>query len=98
MEQNKAFERFAPTILQVYHRDKEAFWKAVMAPFLTSSISLFEWMQNLQVDFGLLSAFKGLDNDARQTLKAFGAPLGLDMTQWSSNRTQYFKDAYPVFA
>ena len=98
MKNRNAFERFAPTILQVYHRDKEAFWAAVMAPFLASNISLFAWLRHLKVDVGLLSAFKGLDDDARQILKDFSAPLGLDVTEWKSNRLQYFKDAYPVFA
>src|SRR5512145_2304690 len=47
---------------------------------------------------GLLSAFKGLDDQARKLLKDFSAPLGFDVTKWNSNRLQYFKDAYPVFA
>lgn len=98
MEMKKAFEKFAPAILQVYHRDKEAFWAAVTAPFLVNEISLLDWWQHLKVDVGLLSAFKGLDDDAQQTLKEFSAPLGFDLTKWKSNRMQYFKDAYPVFA
>ncbi len=98
MEKGKAFEQFAPAILQVYHHDKEAFWAAIMAPFLANNISLFTWLGHLKVDVGLLAAFKGLDDDAQQILKDFSAPLGLDMTKWKSNRLQYFKDAYPVFA
>lgn len=98
MDTKSAFDRFAPAILNVYHRDKEAFWAAVMAPFLASQVSLLDWMQHLKVDVGLLAAFRGLDEDARQTLKEFSAPLGLDVNHWKSNRTQYFKDAYPVFA
>jgi hypothetical protein len=98
MNKRTAFQRFAPTILQVYHRDKEAFWAAVMAPFLADKVSLLSWFQHLKVDVGLLSAFNGLDAEARQTLKDFSAPLGLDVTGWQSNRLQYFKDAYPVFA
>ena len=98
MARRTAFERFAPTILQVYHRDKEAFWAAVMAPFLADKATLLSWFQHLKVDVGLLSAFNGLDVEARQTLKDFCAPLGLDVTDWKSNRLQYFKDAYPVFA
>jgi hypothetical protein len=98
MGKNDAFERFAPAILRVYHRDKEAFWKAVMAPFLADNISLLAWLGHLKVDVGLLSAFKGLDDEARQILKDFSSPLGFDVTQWKSNRIQYFKDAYPVFA
>ncbi len=98
MEQKTAFERFAPTILQIYHRDKEAFWAAVMAPFLANQVSFLDWVQNIKVDVGLLSAFKGLDDQAKQLLREFSAPLGFDVTQWKSNRLQYFKDAYPVFA
>jgi hypothetical protein len=93
-----SFDAFAPAILDVYHRDTEAFWAAVLAPFLSDRISLSGWLHNLQVDLGLLTAFRGLDEDARTLLKDFGKPLGLDVTQWKSNRTQYFKDAYPVFA
>lgn len=98
MENNTSFERFAPAILRVYHRDKEAFWSAVMAPFLANQISFLEWLQHIKIDVGLLSAFRGLDNEARQLLKDFSAPLGFDVTRWKSNRLQYFKDAYPVFA
>lgn len=98
MPKYKALEKFAPLILQVYHRDKEAFWAAIMAPFLANHLSLVAWMQHLKVDFGLLAAFRGLDDDARQVLRDFSAPLGFDVTQWKSNRLQYFKDAYPIFA
>ncbi len=98
MKSETAFDRFAPTLLQVYHRDKDAFWAAIMAPFLANNVSLLTWFQHLKVDVGLLSAFKGLDVEARQILKEFSAPLGLDVTAWKSNRLQYFKDAYPVFA
>jgi hypothetical protein len=55
-------------------------------------------LHNLQVDAGLLSAFRGMDSDAHRTLADFSAPLGFDLTGWKSNRPQYFKDAYPVFA
>lgn len=93
-----AFERFAPAILQIYARDKEAFWAAVMAPFLANQVSLLDWLQHLKVDIGLLAAFRGLDEQARQVLRDFGAPLDLDLNRWQSNRLQYFKDAYVVFA
>ncbi len=92
------FNQFAPAILKVYRRDKEAFWSAVMAPFLSNSFSLLAWMKHLRVDFGLLSAFKGLDQEAHRLLREAGQPLGLDVSEWQSNRIQYFKDAYPVFA
>jgi len=93
-----AFEKFASTILNAYHRDKENFWAAIMAPFLASDTSLFDWWRQLKVDVNLLSAFKGLDEDAQAILREFSSPLGFDVSQWKSNRKQYFKDAYPVFA
>lgn len=98
MNRSTAFERFAPSILRVYHRDKEAFWAAVTAPFLVNQISLTGWLRHAQVDLGLLAAFKGLDAEAQRILSEFGASLGLDIPRWKSNRPQYFKDAYPVFA
>ena len=98
MEKYTAFEKFAPLILEVYQRDKEAFWAAIMAPFLDKQASLGDMWAHLKVDMQLLSAFKGLDEDAKRLLQMFSAPLGCDLTRWKSNRTQYFKDAYPVFA
>lgn len=94
----ESFDRFAPAILNVYQRDKETFWAAVMAPFLASRISLLDWWQHLKIDMELLNAFKGLDDNGNQILREFSVPLGFDLTCWKSNRTQYFKDAYPVFA
>jgi hypothetical protein len=98
MRRTPAFEAFAPTILNVYHRDEEAFWAAVMAPFLAERGSAFPWLKHLRVDVGLLSAFRGLDKQAREILKEHSAAFGLDVSNWKSNRSQYFKDAYPVFA
>ena len=98
MENNSAFEKFAPSILQIYHRDKDAFWAAIMAPFLANQVSLLDWWGHLKVDMQLYAAFKGLDDEAQQLLREFSRPLGFDLTQWKSNRSQYFKDAYPVFA
>ncbi len=98
MDKISPFEKFAPAILEIYRRDKEAFWAAVTAPFLANSVSLLDWWQHLKIDVGLLVAFKGLDDEARQELRVFSKPLGLDVSEWKSNRLQYFKDAYPVFA
>lgn len=98
MSTNTAFESFAPSILKVYRRDKEAFWSAVMAPFLANDFSILKWWQHLKIDVELLAAFRGLDREAHQILRDFSAPLGLDITTWKSNRIQYFKDAYPIFA
>jgi hypothetical protein len=98
MKKPTAFEQFAPSILKVYHRNNDAFWAAVMAPFLASKVTLLDWMSHLKVDVGLLAAFKGLDAEAQAALRDFSEPLGFDVTKWKSNRLQYFKDAYPVFA
>lgn len=98
MSTSNAFGRFAPAIIQVYHRDKEAFWAAVTAPFLANRVSFLDWLKHLKVDVSLLSAFRGLDKEAGRILRDFSAPLGFDITAWDSNRPQYFKDAYPVFA
>jgi hypothetical protein len=98
MKTQTAFSRFAPAILKVYQRDKEAFWAAVLAPFLADSFSLFAWWGHLKIDLELLAAFRGLDNEARQLLRDFSAPMGIDVTTWKTNREQYFKDAYPIFA
>jgi hypothetical protein len=92
------FTSFAPAILKIYRRDKEAFWAAVLAPFLADSVSLLDWWEHLKIDLELLAAFKGLDDEARQLLRDFSFPLGIDVTRWKSNRLQYFKDAYPIFA
>jgi hypothetical protein len=93
-----AFEQFAPSILRVYHRDKNAFWEAIMAPFLTNSVSPMTRLRHLRIDVELLSVFKGLEACSKKILRAFSAPLGFDITEWKSNRPQYFKDAYPVCA
>src|SRR4030065_780790 len=93
-----AYTEFAPIILKVYRKDKEAFWAAVMAPFLANQTSLLDWWKHLKIDLELLAAFKGLDREAQNILREFSDPLGFDLTKWKSNRVQYFKDAYPVFA
>jgi len=97
MASKHAFGEFAPAILNIYRRDKEAFWAAAMAPFLSDSPLLSLW-EHRKVGLDLLSAYNGLDACARQVLREFGEPLGIDVNRWKSNRTQYFKDAYPIFA
>lgn len=98
MKHKDPFQEFAPAILKIYRRDKEAFWAAIMAPFLANQVSLLDWWHHLTLDVELLAAFKGLDKEAQRILHEFSAPLGIDVTQWKSNRVQYFKDAYPIFA
>ena len=98
MTPKTAFDKFAPAILRVYHQDHEAFWSAVMAPFLANQVTLLDWLRHIKVDVGLITAFRGLDKQAGKLLSDFSAPMGFDVTKWESNRPQYFKDAYPVFA
>jgi hypothetical protein len=98
MNNFKHFNGFAPAIIKTYRQDKEAFWKAVFTPFLANKISLGGWLSNISVDIRLLNAFRGLDEDACQLMREFSAPFGFDITTWQSNRLQYFKDAYAVFA
>jgi hypothetical protein len=50
-----AFARFAPALLNVYHRDKEAFWAAVLAPFLANRTSLLAWFGHPRTDVELVS-------------------------------------------
>jgi hypothetical protein len=98
MKPYSALDDFAPRILKIYHSNKEGFWAAVMAPFLSSQFSAIKLLPHLGIDLRLLSAFNGLDQDAARVLRDFSLPLGFDVSQWDSNRPQYFKDASPVFA
>ena len=43
MGKKDRFEAFAPAVLRVYRRDKEAFWGAAMAPFLSDRNLLSLW-------------------------------------------------------
>jgi hypothetical protein len=70
---------------------------AVMAPFMSETTFMSLW-QHRRVTADLFFAFQGLEEEARQVLKDFSAPLEIDVTSWKNNRTQYFKDAYPIFA
>jgi hypothetical protein len=96
MSENK-FDLFVPAILKTYHRDKEAFCDAVMSPFMSDTTILNLW-KHRKVNYDLLLAFQGLNEQARQILREFSSPLGIDVTKWKNNRPQYFKDAYPIFA
>jgi hypothetical protein len=98
MINRKSFKGFAPKILKSYYRDKEAFWKAIFTPFLSNKVSFASWVKTIGVDIDLISAFSGLDKDAFRLLKEYSSQFILDITKWESNRLQYFKDAYPVFA
>ncbi len=91
-----SFERFAPTVLQVYRRDSEAFWAAILAPFMSDENPLLTYLPHLKVYKDLLSAFKGMNGEAQQILKDFSLPLGVDVTKWKSSL--YFKDFYQIFA
>ncbi len=89
-------DQFAPAILEIYHRDEEAFWAAVMAPFL-SEAPLWKLWRHLHVDADLFFTLRSFDRGAKQVLRDFSLPLGFDMTRWRSLRAQYLKDAYPIF-
>lgn len=91
------FQAFAPAIIKSYRQDKEAFWAAVMAPFLSDNKIAVLW-EHRQINLSLYNAFSGLDSDGKRVLKDISAKWGLDVSGWKSNRSQYFKDAYPVFA
>jgi hypothetical protein len=97
MVKTNAFEAFAPSILRIYNRDKEAFWAAAMAPFLNNT-PLNAVLHHHQIGLDILAAYQGLDGEAQNILRNYSTPLGLDITHWKSNRAQYFKDAYPIFA
>jgi hypothetical protein len=99
MKNNNAFGEFAPSVLQVYNDDKEAFWKAVMAPYL-SDATVLNMLRHRKAGMKILSTFKGLDANAKQILTDFSGPLGFDVTTWKSLelKSEYFKDAYPIYA
>lgn len=59
MKNKDPFQGFAPAILKIYRRDKEAFWVAVMAPFLANQVSLLDWWHHLKEDVEFLTAFRG---------------------------------------
>lgn len=90
------FEKFAPTVLEVYRRDKEAFWKALYAPFMSDKPLLLSICSHLKTYKDLLPAIQGMNAEAEKILKAFGKPFGQDLTKWKSSL--YFKDFYSVFA
>lgn len=94
-----AFEKFAPAILQVYNRDKEAFWQAVMVPYLSKN-KLSSMIKYRKTGSELIEAFSGLDENAQQILRDFSTRLGFDITTWKSyqKKAEYFKDAYPIFS
>ena len=80
-----SFERFAPTVLQVYRRDSEAFWAAILAPFMSDENPLGAYFPHIKVYKDLFSALKGMKGEAQQILKDFCLPLGVDVTKWKSS-------------
>lgn len=50
MDNYRHFYRFAPVILIVFRKDKEAFWKAIFTPFLASKFSFRDRLSRLIVD------------------------------------------------
>lgn len=90
------FEKFAPTVLEVYRRDKEAFWKALYAPFMSEQPLLISIFSHFKTYRDLLPSVQGMNAAAEKILKDFGMPFGQDVTKWKSSL--YFKDFYSVFA
>ncbi|GAB6056362.1 hypothetical protein JCM15415_16780 [Methanobacterium movens] len=99
MKSNNAFLKFAPSILKIYNQDKDTFWKAVMAPYLSDS-NILTMLRYRKIGKELMVAFKGLDENVKLELIDFSAPLGFDINNWNSLsvKSEYFKDAYPIFA
>jgi hypothetical protein len=57
MKHRDPFQEFAPAILRIYRRDEDAFWAAVMAPFLANQVSLLKMMiETKQTAEGFASA------------------------------------------
>lgn len=94
-----AFDSFAPAVLRIYDRDREAFWQATLAPFL-SDASLPAILRKARVGFDLLRALRGVDDAVRDELRTFSLTLGSDVTTWRSlrSKSEYFKDFYPIYA
>lgn len=99
MEKLKTFDEFAGKILEMYNRDKEEFWAAVMAPFLSDSTALTLW-QHRKIGMEMMSLFGDLDKDAKRLLADYSGTMGFDVTKWKSlkMKDEYFKDAYPIYA
>ncbi len=93
------FDVFASRVLEVYHVDKEAFWSAVMAPFL-SDATVISLIKHKRVGLELMTLFKELDLERKRYLKEYSSSWGSDVNQWKSllKKEEYFKDAYPIYA
>jgi hypothetical protein len=93
------FDVFASRVLEVYHVDTEAFWSAVMAPFL-SNTTVISLIKHKRVGLELMTLFKELDLERKRFLKEYSTSWGSDVNQWKSllKKEEYFKDAYPIYA
>ena len=94
-----AFDTFASTVLSTYRMDKDAFWDAVTAPFLSEN-SAAVFLKHRKVGSALLSLFSAMEADSKALLKSHFADLGLNITGWKSfkAKAEYFKDGWPVYA
>lgn len=98
MRDYSAFRNFSGKIISIYESDKKAFWDAVMSQFLSHAKNPLEYARILSVGVKIMGSFQGLEKDALDCLREYSSRFDLDLTEWKSNRIQYFTDAYPVFA
>lgn len=96
---SNAFESFAPLILGAYRRNPEAFWDAVMSPFLNRNRWL-ELIKHSRLSIELIGLFHKVHKEAMVKLKVYGSNDGLDIVSWQSFKVkeEYFTDAYPIYA
>jgi hypothetical protein len=80
-----------PSILRIYHRDKEAFWAAVVAPLLSKEYSLVNCLHHLKADIELLNGFKDNNDSVNLILREFSAHFSFDLIIWKSELIKLLK-------
>lgn len=98
MKEYLAFKNFSRKIISIYESDKDGFWDAVMSQFLSHARNPLQYVKMMNISLKIMASFQGLEKDALSCLREYSSRFNLDVTQWKSNRIQYFTDAYPVFA
>ncbi len=99
MIQSFTFDQFSSRVLDVYNKDKDGFWSAMMAPFLKGSI-IKKFFRHKDIGLHFYTLFKDTDQNRKLYLKDKTAEFGFDISQWKSLKLkdEYFTDAYPVYA
>lgn len=99
MKQADIFNQFSNLVLESYDSDKNAFWEAMMAPFLGGNKLLSLW-KHRKIGIHFLSLFKKSDDFRKAYLKEVSLSLGQDINHWRSliEKDEYFTDAYPIYA